>query len=166
MDSTRTTRRLAGLSLTDAVEILGVIGSPRDMIGLGRGALHELHAAYLGREATAAALAAAEGEQAGTHGGPVWWSDCDCGGESPEGEPLPGCGPGCPRGSWQGPLIWAAQDEGDVPGIWGLTEAQMFAHVLPRWEARGVTPESQRAAGERDRARRASEAAHRAECAW
>ena len=133
----------------------------------GRKALYRLTAAHQGREVTAADLRRAERtplrspaerweqvpDEFGGHlalrsdAGPgvtraVEWLDCDCGGQSPEGEPLPGCGPGCPRGSWQGPLVWAAQDQG-VPGLWGLTESEMFSYLLPRWRARGITPASQ-----------------------
>lgn len=54
-------------------------------------------------------------------------------------------------GAWQGPLVWLAQDAGDVPGLWGLTEEEAYQYLLPRWRQLGVTPASQRAAGRRDR---------------
>lgn len=148
----------------------------RTILPRGRRALHLLTAAYQGRPVTAASLREAAVtplraptetwvQVADEHGGhlalrsdagpsvtgAVRWDDCGCGGEDAEGEPLPGCGPGCPRGSWQGPLVWAAQDAGDVPGLWGLTEVEALAYLLPRWAARGITPASQRGAGERDR---------------
>lgn len=55
-------------------------------------------------------------------------------------------------GSWQGPLVWMAQDAGSVPGLFGLTEAEVYEYLLPRWRALGITPGSQRRAGRADRA--------------
>ena len=116
---------------------------PELWVALGRLTLAELDAAYHGRTRV---------EPVGPFGPPdlggMHWSPCDCGPEDDSGHHPHACRPGtCSRGCWSGPLVWAAQDAGDTPGLWGLTEEEAYQHLLPRWLARGITVESQRAEG-------------------